>query len=524
MLIESIKQDAHEAHQKLITLGGRSTRTIQEPPPWKGLTPEESVEFFDGQFRDRLPQLSYEEEDDHIFSHWGHELHRASEEIYRWQQFRDYQRNQSKSERLPEELDLVSTDQTLVDLLNRLSDWQEFQQFQQISVNQRIRSKSSCRLRFEELRRERVESKGSGEEVYYQQWHKVDCCLRDLENRQERLEDFVQPLTFIKEEYPKILAEINDTIATDLMLREDFEARLEKQTKAIYQRLRNLGGTPSHTVRRPSPYEDSLQRLLHWGSEIALFKVELWHWTNFLAWRKRGEDLDNPDDDIRGVSAPRMPAPELCDSLREYRYHQLDKAESWVRFWNAKAKISKEESRHGYKKVVEKAQHHIQLAQEEIDKVTRQLEHDQKLLTSFSSEYNHQLNSDDSTNNVHPRRPTLLVQNGSDTAADPSASDDASSAVAYRTRSKTKNVDMLESKDGLGLMIMGEAGKSSEPRYNLRKTKKRLADEMLGSDHPDEDDQTVSKKRRVAGKEDAEQQATTPTGRKKRVSKRRSRP
>ena len=266
--------------------------------------------------------------------HWRNALRRNGEELERWQAFKDYQRKYSNEGRLKTDLDLDTSDQTLADLLTRLSDWQEFEEFQQSLVDRANCLKEDSRQEFEDLRAN-VPRTGRFPRTLDDR-RRLYYCLLKLGRSQSTVDSAEKPLSWIKQQYPMMLSEAIDTL--DSSLHPSLVTKLAKQANAIHQRLENLGGIPSRYLLLPDSSLGCRELLSHWASESQYFKEELIDWRLFWAWRKkfRNADLSNMGQE-RVFNGNKLHYRHYDDHV-DFRSWDLEKAHTWVSMWQLEIK------------------------------------------------------------------------------------------------------------------------------------------------------------------------------------------
>ena len=260
---------------------------------------------------------------------------RFRKELDNWKEFREYQQSIQHLNRLETEMELDNTDARLINDLTRLSDWQDFEVFQQQIVVDLEDFEHRCRLRLSEI----VEWEASAEhgeiddEMKFAAHRAIYACFSQMGRCQEDLEAARKQLNWIRSQWPEVVAQVINSISRTPELQPTLEMKLRKQTHATFNAILKLGGRPSHIVSRPGPHLDHSHRLLHWSSETSKYTNELLGWRKFLKWR----------DDHQGVrclterQGDRYPtfqsALDFYANLKDFRKWEHDEALSWVKYW-----------------------------------------------------------------------------------------------------------------------------------------------------------------------------------------------
>ncbi len=212
--------------------------------------------------------------------------------------FRKYQQKSQHVARLETELELDNTDSRMINALIRLTDWQEFEAYQGLNVGHAL-SCQDRRLRdFRRIRKWEARTEPSVIREVIDYW-------RDpTERGQDDLGAAKKVLTWIKSEWPKIVAEVLDSIRDTPELQLELDGKFKKQTHAAFTSILKLGGHPSHAIIPPDESLDTLHRLLYWSTETSKYTEELDNWKLFLTWRQR--ELGDSPTEHQGYLCPKF--------------------------------------------------------------------------------------------------------------------------------------------------------------------------------------------------------------------------
>ncbi len=212
--------------------------------------------------------------------------------------FRRYQEKSQHLARPETELELDNTDSRMVNALIRLTDWQEFEAYQGLNVGHAL-SCQGRRLRdFRWIRKWEARTEPSVVCRVIGDW------LDRMNRGQEDLEAAKKVLAWIKGEWPKIVAEVLDSISDTPELQLELDEKFKKQTHAAFTSILTLGGHPSHAIIPPDDSLDKLHRLLYWSTETSKYTEELDDWRLFLTWRQR--ELGDSSTEHQGYLCPKF--------------------------------------------------------------------------------------------------------------------------------------------------------------------------------------------------------------------------
>ena len=318
-------------------MSGRPSRLIRLQPTWNIAYINDVVFVTDdegeveGTISNDIEPMSH---------HWAEESALFERELEKWQKFRACQRKPQNQERLETELELGNTDEALLEGLSRLSDWQEFEMFQGRLYHHALCFEDRCRRSFLWITSWEVLGEPNAEV------HGAICTwLLQMMRCQRELEAEKKDLDWIKDEWPKIIAEVADSVSHAPKLQSSLEAKFRKQTYATFSAIQNLGGRPSHTVSQPNDGLDDLQRLLHWSSETSTFMKELSEWKMFLAWRREKlGDASTMQGQVYRCPTFESPLDRFAE-LEEFRRFEHDVAMTWLKCWQRVVRWHEEEQK-----------------------------------------------------------------------------------------------------------------------------------------------------------------------------------
>lgn len=256
-------------------------------------------------------------------------------ELDRWQEFKDAQLINNQLGRSEIELELENTDEGLVEALSRVNDWQEFEFIQQNKVHEEEMFHAKCQKGITRFQNAMVAASGAESK---QEFEPRCGWMLQMEKCQKRLKTSQEELRWTKGQWTEVLAETSSSLAAEPKLQKQLEDKLEKQTNAIYRRLKQMGARPSHAVQHPNENAGFPQRLQHWISESSCFTAELWDWRVFMAWRQyvKGADTKNQEGQKQDSQVPSCS--ELLEDLVKLRQYEIDKAISWVDCWRSRVR------------------------------------------------------------------------------------------------------------------------------------------------------------------------------------------
>ena len=319
-------------------MGGRPTRPVR-------LQPTGTATFKNGliHINDESGNLecTLSTDIDPMHHHWSNESSYFQEELDTWQSFRKYQQNVQPLDHSEAKLELNEKDAALVKILTKLSDWQEFETFQhRLWVGTR-RKQDWRRQHFLEITElERItENPSTSSAAHYG----IGPWLRLLDRSQEELEASKKQLDWIKDEWPKLVAECVESVSKSPRLQSVLEAKFRKQTYFTFDAILQLGGRPSHSISPPDTSMDDVQRILYWSSETSKFSEDLSEWKAFFEWRRRHID-DRLTTQPEGSQCPQCQSNlKFSSDFEIFRLAQHDYALAWVECWQRVARWYEED-------------------------------------------------------------------------------------------------------------------------------------------------------------------------------------
>ena len=319
---------AKQDHDRLIKMGGRPTRPVRLRPTWS-TTYKDGLIYITGSEGELECTLS--NDIDPMNRHWSGESARFEGELEHWQKFKKSQQRLQHLERLETELELDNTDARLINALTRLSDWEEFEVFQDQILAGALCFEDRCRQNF--LRITKWEATTENQPTSSVAHDAIDPWLRVFDHSQEEIEAAKNQLNWIKDQWPKVVAESVDSISKTPELQQELEAKFRKQTYATISAIQKLGGQPSHAISLPNESMNYLQRILYWSLETSKYKEELLDWKTFLKWRRYNQG-DTIDMQRREYFCPQFEsALDFFAEFEKFRGFQYNHALTWLKCW-----------------------------------------------------------------------------------------------------------------------------------------------------------------------------------------------
>ena len=326
---------AKRDYDRLIEMGGRPTRPIRLQPVWSAIY-KNGLIYVIGEEGELECTLS--DDTDPMNHHWLSEYVQFTEELEKWQSFKECQQKFQHEKRRETQLELDNSDAELIKVLIKLSDWQEFEIFQE-----RIRVNA---LDFEDRRLQEFEEIIPWDVTAYTNsaaHGALRTWLRGLDRSQELLESANDQLNWIKDQWPKVLAEAIHSLRKRPELQPKLEAKFRKQTHGAFSAIEELGGRPSHTVSQPDGAMDGLQRTLYWSSETSKYMEELLDWKTFLTWRLHTLG-DSAAIERREYRCPHFDsALDFFAQFEKFRLFQYNLALTWLKVWQRAVRWHEEE-------------------------------------------------------------------------------------------------------------------------------------------------------------------------------------
>lgn len=334
---------AKQAYDQLIEMGGRPSRSVRLQPTWNATYRDGLIYITDkrGELEGTLSTGI-----DPMNHHWAEESAHFSKELENWQAFTEHQQKSQFLGRPKTRLQLDNTDARLIKDLTRLSDWQEFEVFQSYNVGDTISFEERCRLRLLCVIQWELTPgyEGAEKETKSGAHAAIRDCLSQMERCQENLDAAKIQLDWIKGEWPKVVAQVVDSISKTPALQSILEERLRHQTDAVFCAILDLGGRPSHSITQPDQHLGNLQRLLYWSSETSMYMTELSDWRKFLNWRRNNLD-DTPIIQGEKFQCPRFEsALDFYADFEKFRKSEHDVAVTWLKCWQRVVRWYEEET------------------------------------------------------------------------------------------------------------------------------------------------------------------------------------
>ena len=328
------EERAKQHHDRLIELGGRPTRPVRLQPTWNATYRDGLIYITDNEGE---LESTLSDDIDPMNHHWSTESAQFGRELENWQRFREYQQSLQHLDRVETELELDNTDAGLISVLTRLSDWEEFELFQDLIGVDAFNFEDRRRLRLLQITKCEVPVENS---LPSSAAHEaIRTWLRLFNRSQEEIEDAENQLNWIKGQWPELIAESVDSLSKTPELQLALEAKFRKQTQSTVSAIQKLGGRPSHTVSPPDHSMDSLHRILYWTSETSKYKKELLDWKMFLKWRRR--NLRDKPQEYRCLQF--QSALDFPMEFEEFRLFQCNVTSTWLQCWQRLVKWYEEE-------------------------------------------------------------------------------------------------------------------------------------------------------------------------------------
>ena len=279
---------------------------------------------------------------DPMHHHWSGESAQFRGELENWQRFRECQQRLQHLDRLETELELENTDAGLIKVLTRLSDWEEFEVFQDLIHADALKFEDRCGQDFLQITKWEVTTEHQPTSSIAH--NAIGPWLRVFDHCQEELETAKNQLNWIKDQWPRIVAESIDPISTTPELQQALEAKFRKQTHATFSAIQKLGGRPSHAASEPDESMDGLHRILYWSSQTSKYREELLDWKMFLKWRRHNQG-DKPTMQRREYRCPQFQSSsDFYAEFEKFRLFQYNHALTWLKCWQRIVRWYEEET------------------------------------------------------------------------------------------------------------------------------------------------------------------------------------
>lgn len=315
-------------YDQLVELGARPTRPLRLQPTWTFTYRDRLFYIFDEE-----GELDCTVSDDigPMCHHWLEESRLFRSELENWQKFRGCQKKFQHLSRLESQLELDNTDARMIKALTNLSDWQEFEVFQQHILTDALNFEDRCRQNFLCITKAEVSTEKS---LPSSAAHDaIGPWFLPFDRNQEEIEAAKKQLQWIKDQWPKVVAEAMESTSTAPELQSPLEAKFKKQTHGVFSAIQKLGGRPSHGVSPPDEGMDGFHKLLYWSSESSKYMEELVDWKKFLNWRRR----ELGDYTLVKEGEYRCPefgsALEFFTEFEDFRLYEYNLSLTWLRCW-----------------------------------------------------------------------------------------------------------------------------------------------------------------------------------------------
>ena len=329
---------AKQYYNQLVEMGARPTRPLQLQPTWTAAYKDGLIHIIDNEGE---LQCTLSDDIDPMLHHWQEEMGHFRKELENWQKFRDIQKKYKHLDRPETQLELGGAVAVFTTALIRLSDWQEFEVFQYQILDDALGFEDHCRRDLFNMTEWEVTTEQSP--ISSAAHDAIGPWLRPFNHSQEEIEAAKRQLKWIKDQWPKVVAEAIQSVSMAPELRLELEAKLRKQTHVTCKAILKLGGRPSNTVSPPDKSMDDLQRLLHWSSETSKYMEELLDWKTFLEWRRRelGEKSTAQEEEYQCHQFKSVL--DMSVQFESFRHFEYSVALAWLRCWQRVVRWYEEE-------------------------------------------------------------------------------------------------------------------------------------------------------------------------------------
>ena len=321
--IDFYRNCAYEDHEALIELGGRPTREVLEKPAWTTVKEKggnRNVTFHDYGNVALNRNL--------MIQHWSKESEYFDGELTRWKDFRTHQQIAANHGWLKIEFDPNATDPRLANILVKLNDWREFQNYQQMEVS---RYALSVRRHLKRIVGDETVSVEAASPPNLQ--FLTDRSLDRFFGLQMALESSETLLTWVEGQIPEILVETSATLEDNTLLQQKLEIDLAQQAHAFHQKLLSLEARPNRSVQTPGHSLGFTRRMCHWGLETTRLMKDLWEWRVFLKWRRTKLYKSGTSNLKRQASNRLSSHAQVWVDFVAFRKYELDRTRNWVELW-----------------------------------------------------------------------------------------------------------------------------------------------------------------------------------------------
>ena len=312
-------------------MGGRPTRPIREQLTWN-VTYKKGLVYLidnDGELQCTLS------------NHWLNESIQFGRELETWEIFKKCQGKFQQKARLETQLELDNTDARLIEILTRMSDWKEFEVFENLDLVEALEFEDQCLHDYSRIMK--WEGTADPLQTKLAVHEAMGTWLKRLEEIQEGKEAASKQVDWINGQWPKVVAESTRAISKTPELQCQLEAKFRKQTHGTFSTIQKLGGRPSHAVSPPDPSMDIFHKILYWSSETSNYKEELLDWKSFLDWRRYILG-GSPFTESRSYRCPQFQSDlEFYAEFENFRLFQYDLAMKWLKCWQRVVRWHEEE-------------------------------------------------------------------------------------------------------------------------------------------------------------------------------------
>ncbi|KAL9070657.1 MAG: hypothetical protein Q9161_004711 [Pseudevernia consocians] len=397
-------------------MGGRPTRPIREQLTWN-VTYKKGLVYLidnDGELQCTLS------------NHWLNESIQFGRELETWEIFKECQGKIQQMARLETQLELDNTDARLIEILTRMSDWEEFEVFENRDLVEALEFEDQCLQDYSRIMK--WEGTADPLQTKLAVHEAMGTWLKRLEEIQEGKEAASKQVDWINGQWPKVVAESTRAISKTPELQCQLEAKFRKQTHATFSAIQKLGGRPSHAVSPPDPSMDIFHKILYWSSKTSNYIEELLDWKTFLDWRRyilRGSPFTEP----RSYRRPQFQSDlEFYAEFENFRLFQYDLAMEWLKCWQRVVRWHEEEGDDDDK--AEVALSHLRDSERKVTDAATRLEKSRQEHTRAIAEHGRQIGGKIETECPEKLCPATPPVSGSNS---PKSSRSPSSIAPYST-------------------------------------------------------------------------------------------
>ncbi len=317
---------AKRDHDRLIEMGGRPTRPVRLQPEWTATYKDRLIYIID---KEGGLECTLSDDIDPMSHHWEKESVYFMTELENWQKFRENQQKFQHWVRLEIQLKLDNTEAELIKALTDLRDWQEFEVFQRHNLADALQFEERCGQNL--LQITEWEVPGEHSPTNFAAHDAIGSGLRSFDDSQEEVEAAKRQFDWVKDQWPKVVAEALDSISVTPELQSTLEAKFREQTYGTFNTIQKLGRRPSHAIEPPDETKDSLHRILHWNSETSKYMEDLLDWEQFLQLQRHNQG-EGPILKFGDFRCPQFQSTvEFLWEYEIFRQFQYDHALTWLK-------------------------------------------------------------------------------------------------------------------------------------------------------------------------------------------------